>query len=259
MRFKSLIRAFLAICITAILAIAVCGCEDLGVYEDTQEYYDSFGEVVLISGSTGEKSEYSVAESFYNEQSRENFLSGDENADKRVAHSDYAYMAIPVKNSIDMDSFALYAQSLNNAIVYINVYIIDDNEWKSIIDQMKKTEDSEATEETTDDSENEYPVTDSLDKVGTVSVNLQNEKWGSFVLDYFEVDSLLQKSIQINCENGVKYILLEIKNNCIFGEGDQPYVDPNTSLELEKVEISFTNLLVRALDVKSGDETKGGN
>lgn len=40
MTSKRIIASVLALCITAILVIAVCGCEDLGTYEDTTEYYD---------------------------------------------------------------------------------------------------------------------------------------------------------------------------------------------------------------------------
>ena len=80
-----MIKAFIVLCITAILAVAVCGCEDLGAYESTQEYYASFGEVVLISGAKGEKTYCSVEESLYNQESRKNFMAGEDNAEHRVA------------------------------------------------------------------------------------------------------------------------------------------------------------------------------
>ena len=49
----------LALCITAILVIALCGCEDLGEFADVEEYYSSFGDIVVINGITNEKEEYS--------------------------------------------------------------------------------------------------------------------------------------------------------------------------------------------------------
>ena len=86
---KSIIKASFVLCITAILAIALCGCEDLGAYEDTEEYYASFGDIVLIDGTSRERSNYSVEDYFYNEESREAFLAGEDGAYKGVEHSDY--------------------------------------------------------------------------------------------------------------------------------------------------------------------------
>ena len=40
MTFKKIVSTCLALCITATLAVAVCGCDDLGAYEDTTEYYN---------------------------------------------------------------------------------------------------------------------------------------------------------------------------------------------------------------------------
>ena len=50
----------LALCITATLAVALCGCDDFLVYTDTKEYYDSFGDITFINGISKEKKEYSV-------------------------------------------------------------------------------------------------------------------------------------------------------------------------------------------------------
>ena len=57
MLFKNIINACFAICIMAILGIALCGCEDLGAYEDTNEYYGSFDDIVMIDGQTKELEE----------------------------------------------------------------------------------------------------------------------------------------------------------------------------------------------------------
>ena len=97
--FKSKAAACLAICITAILGIAVCGCDDLGAYENTEAYYASFGDVVLIGGEAEEGKSYSVEKYFYNKESREDFL---ENSEDKIAHSDYVYVAIPVVDDIEV-------------------------------------------------------------------------------------------------------------------------------------------------------------
>ena len=88
--------------IAAVLLIAVSGCEDLGAYEDTTEYYNSFGDIVLINATSKSKNEYSVEDYFYNEDAREDFLEGDDGAYNGVEYGDYVYMAIPLESDIDL-------------------------------------------------------------------------------------------------------------------------------------------------------------
>ena len=64
MTSNKVIKSLFVLCITAILWVALCGCEDLGTYEDTEEYYSSFGDVVLIGGTTRDEDEYSVSKYF---------------------------------------------------------------------------------------------------------------------------------------------------------------------------------------------------
>jgi hypothetical protein len=218
------------------------GCEDLGDFENTNEYYSSFGNIVLISKTTKEEKEYSVDKYFYNEDSREDFLKGED----RVLYSDYTYMAIPFNNDIDMDTLALYLQSQNDVTVYINAYVINQSEWDAIRDN------DDDSEESTGDSENNGKV---YTKIGEASVHLKNEKWNSFTLDVFKTNVGSQNSIKI--KSG-QYVLLQFKNNCL-DKNKQAYVDPVTGRELPKAEITMTNLLIRALDVKEGNEKQGGN
>ena len=67
MAFKKAVSALLVICIVATVGVATCGCDDLGEYSSTEEYYDSFDDIILISGTTKEKNEYSVEDYFYND------------------------------------------------------------------------------------------------------------------------------------------------------------------------------------------------
>ena len=302
MTFKKVIKSSIALCITVILVITVCGCEDLGAYDDTEEYYNSFGDIVLINGTTREINKYSVEKYFYNKESREEFLAGEDGAYKGVEHSDYVYMAIPFESTIVMDTLALFLQSQSDVSVYINVYITDTipSNWKSIADnetqqeeieitevtketetnevteiteiteetvnatETEATEENEATEETSEEETEDTPVIgkiyddpDPETRIGEIVVHLQKGKWSSFVLDVFNVNSTAQKSIQIN--DG-QYILLQIRNNSgvrVFDEENQIYVDPQTKLELPKAEITMTNLLIRALDIKNGNEMQG--
>ena len=246
MTFNKIVSTLLVFCLMATLAVAMSGCEDLGAFENTNEYYSSFGNIVLISGTTKEEKEYSVNKYFYNADTREDFLKGED----MVAYSDYMYMAIPFNSNIDMDTLALYLQSKNDVTVYINAYVINKSEWDAIRDN------DDDSEESTGDSENDEKVYDDPDtKIGEVAVHLKNGKWNSFALDIFMTKVGAQNSIQI--KSG-QYVLLQFKNNCV-DENKRANVDPDIGLELPKAEITMTNLLIRALDVKEDNETQGGN
>ena len=266
MTFKCIVKASVALCMAAILVIAACGCEDLGAYENTEEYYSSFGDVVLIDGTAKNKKEYSVEKYFYNKESREDFLRGEDGAYKGVEHSDYVYLAIPFESNIDMDTLALFIQSQNDVTVYISAFVSDKipTNFKAIADNQMNGDSSGNSlgEQTGDGTQNTEPVYDDPDpeaRIGEVTVHLKNGKWNSFVLDTFNINGQTQKSIQI--KDG-QYILLQIRNNSgvrVFNEKKQTYVDQLTGLELPKAEITMTNLLIRALNVKNGDGAQGGN
>ena len=266
MRFKSISKAFVALCMAAIILIAACGCEDLGAYENTEEYYSSFGDIVLIDGTTKNKTEYSVETYFYNKESREDFLRGEDGAYKGVEYAEYVYMAIPFESSIDMDTLALFIQSKADVTVYISVFISDKipTNWKAVADNQMNQDGSEivlaeGAENESQNTEKVYDDPDPQTSIGEVAVHLKNGKWNSFVLDVFKMDGKTQKSIQIN--DG-QYILLQIRNNSgvrVFNEEKKANVDQLTGIELPSAEITMTNLLIRALDVKNGDEAQGEN
>ena len=275
MTSKRIIASVLALCITAILVIAVCGCEDLGTYEDTTEYYASFGDVVFLGGAAGEGKSYSVEKYFYNEESRENFLTGKDGVYGGVQHSDYVYVAIPFNTDINMDSLAMYLQAKSDVTLYVNVYITDTlpENWETLEDNLKEniTEDStdssvetsaETSEEPSDDSADEdaqeYDDPDPATRVGEIAMYLKGGEWNSFTLDSFMIDGKNEKTIYV--KEG-QYILLQIRNNSgvrVFDEENQLYVDPTTGLALDKAEITMTNLLIRALEIDTKAEAKEG-
>ena len=276
-RNKTAIR-IIAFCMTAILAVAFCGCDDLGEYSSTDEYYASFGDVVLISGTLGETDKYSVEDYFYNKQSREEFLEGEDGAYDGVEHSDYVYMAIPFNSTIEMDTVALFMQSHSDVTVYINVYVTDIIPSKWMPPMTGGVEQADATEGNTegntggnaggntggntggdtDDSEEQYDDPAAETRVGEITVNLKKDVWNSFVLDSFNVGGVAQNSIRINED---QYLLIQIRNNSgvrIYDSEKNTFVDPQTGLELQKAEITMTNLLIRALEVKNDNEAQGG-
>ena len=240
--FKRKIVACVAICITAILGIAVCGCDDLGAYEDTAEYYDSFGEIVFLGGAAGNGKSYPVEDYFYNDQSREDFLVGEDGKYTGVVHSDYVYVAIPFDKEIQMDSLAMYVQSRNDVTVYMNVYLIDE---KKIPSNWKKSDEGEASGE---EQKYDDPAPDS--KIGDITVHLKGGEWGSFLLDYFKDGENNKKSITV--ASG-QCILLQIRNNSGVRE-----LNTENGLRLDRAEITMTNLLVRALEIENNTKAEEG-
>jgi hypothetical protein len=240
--FKRKIVACVAICITAILGIAVCGCDDLGAYEDVEEYYDAFDNVVFLGGAAGNGKSYPVKDYFYNDQSREDFLVDENGEYTGVVHSDYVYIAIPFNKGIQMDSLAMYIQATDNVTVYMNVYLIDK---KKIPSNWKKLSDSNASNE-----EQKYDDPDPKTRIGEITVDLKAGKWNSFVLDYFKDGENNEKSITV--ASG-QYILLQIRNNSGVRE-----LNTENGLRLDRAEITMTNLLVRALEIENNTKAEEG-
>jgi hypothetical protein len=265
MTFKKILSTGIALLLMATLAVAMGGCDDLGVYEDTDAYYSSFGDIVLIDSSTREQDSYSVEKYFYNEESREAFLEGEDGVYGGVEHAPYVYMAIPFESDIDMDTLAMYLQSETDATVYISVFAVDriPTQWKSIEDNYPDSDEGgessdEESGDGTEKTEKVYDDPDPQTKIGEITVHLKGGNWGSFVLDEFKVRDLVQKSIEIN--KG-QYILLQIRNNSgvrVFDEEKQAYVDREIGLDLPKLEITMTNLLIRALSINTVSEEQGG-
>jgi hypothetical protein len=167
-------------------------------------------------------------------------------------------MAIPLESTVDMDTLALFIQSEDEVPFYINVFVIDEDTWDIFVnnavngEQNAESTDPEAGEPATDNTENVYDRLEGM-KVGEVTVHLKSEKWSSFLLDTFRVSGEEQRSIKIEED---QYILLQFKNN--ITSGGQGIVGTQTELALQRVKITMTNLLVRALDVQNATEEQGG-
>lgn len=265
MTFKRKVIACVAFCIMAIFMIAICGCDDLGAYESTEEYYASFGEITLLGGDAGSGKKYSVKDYFYNKESREDFLTGNDGKYNGITHSDYVYMAIPLNDNLNMDSLAMYLQSKNDITLYINVYVTNKipTNWKKIEEADASNLSAEAFEYKLNSTtpyagEGEgYDDPDYRTRIGEATIYLKGGKWNSFTLDSFKINDTYEKSIQLEKN---QYILLQIRNNSGVRDLDKEtglLVDPQTGLVLEKAEITMTNLLIRAIDkaeAKEGEE-----
>ena len=74
----------------------------------------------------------------------------------------------------------------------------------------------------------------------------------------FIIDGQPKGSIKI--EDG-QYLLLQFRNNSgvrIFDNEAGVFVDPQTGKELQRAEITMTNMLVRSLNIDSENEAQGG-
>ena len=292
MKFNRHIAAFVAICITAILVIAVCGCDDLGAYSDTEEYYNSFYDVVFIGGAAGTGKGYPIEDVLYNKESRENFLTDENGGYHGVEHSNYVYVAIPFARDIDMDSLAMYVQAKNDVELHINVYIAEDipENWQGIetldvsaeetvavteetsneileekttetstdlsVETSAETSEESATESTavTEGEEETYDDPDPEASIGQIVLHLKGGKWDSFTLNSFKINGNIEKSIYVE---GGQYILLQITNNCAaFDVQNGIYKDSQGGLVLDKAEITITNLLLRALETENTADAK---
>ena len=261
MRKKS--YALAAVCIMAALWVALCGCDDLGDYTDVEEYYGTFGDIVLIEGRTKEENSYSVEEYFYNEASREDFLKGEDGAYNGIAHSYFVYMAIPFENSIEVDSFALYIQANSDLTLYINVYAVDKipSNWRPVTDGKPEDGTGDGADDGSDtegSDEEAYDDPAPETRLGEVIVHLKKDNWDSFAVESFIIDGQPKGSIKI--EDG-QYLLLQFRNNSgvrIFDNEAGVFVDPQTGKELQRAEITMTNMLVRSLNTDSENEAQGG-
>ena len=238
--YKKLIKSILTLTLAVVLTLALVGCDDLGEYESVDEYYSSYGDIVMISASSGDKENYSVEDYFYNEQSRKNFLKGDDGSYSGVPFDDYVYVAIPFKRDVNMDSLAIYVQAEADCTAYINVYLTDK------IPSSFRGPDNKGEFSATDDFDDPDPKT----RIAHSSVRLTSGVWNSFLIDSFiSADGTASGGIQV--KNGA-YALIQIRNNSgirIFDQEKQAYVDSETAEELSGVRLTMTNLLIRAIEL----------
>ena len=258
MTFKRKAMAVVVICILAVLGTALCSCDDLGAYDSPNDYYASFDDVVFLGGDAGDGKEYSVKDYFYNDKSREDFLTREDGIYEGVKRSDYVYVAIPLNKDLNMDSLAMYLQAENDVTIYLSVYITDKipKNWKKLGETGENGDESsnasadtfEYTSDESGDKEPEYDDPNLETAVGEVTVHLKGGKWNSFILNSFKKNGLFEKSVQL--KKG-QYILLQIRNNSgvrVLDEKTGLLVDPQTGLVLESADITMTNLLVRAVE-----------
>lgn len=280
MTSKKRLRAFLAACIAAIMVIALCGCEDLGIYEDVNDYYAAFGDIILIEGNEKKQTSHSVKDKFYNDESREDFLEGNDGAYTGVDSDNYIYMAIPVERDLNMDTFALYMNAYSDVSVYMSLFItnkVPENP-KCMSDILFDENGNPILDVNGNLVNNSEPVLDEdgnpkLDENGNpimqdvvyddpyqstciadTVIRLSNGEWNSFMVDAFMVNGKSRSSIEI--EKG-QYILIQFRNNNgirAYNHELQALVDEKTGRKLDSADFTMTNLLVRAIEEEPENE-----
>jgi hypothetical protein len=119
MRIKIFLKRLVSISVSAILAVTLVGCFDLGDYSDEAAYYEAFGDVKLVYQNPTvvekdvENEDYSIKDYFYNKNTGEDFAYGDPKDDdpdegKDIPQLPYLYMAIPAERNLKIESLALY-------------------------------------------------------------------------------------------------------------------------------------------------------
>lgn len=224
---------FLSLWVLAVLFFS--GCYDLGMFADTEEYYNSFGNVGLIDQTAGGNvKDYSFADYFYNEKSVNDF------AGDIVAQSEYIYMILPVKNNFDLAEFSVYLKPETSGTVYFSLYIsafipVNIRRYDDPKSKIKTDDDNNPV---LDDSGN--PIMEDIaygdlpidDCIYRGSVNLLAGEWDSFT-------AKLTANTEVNRRRVTsgEYIVVKFENNGGFGK-DSGY---------EKTSFSLTNLLIRAV------------
>lgn len=206
--FKNHIKLIVAF----VLLGCLCGCFNLGDFEDEQNYYDTFDEVTLISLDKSIRS-YSVEEYFYTEE-------GVNDYECDVPKGQYIYAAIKVGKEIALDDLSLSFYSDYNDSLYVSVFLVD-----SIPSSIRGYDDDKDE----DDEGNEIVYDDPITPIETGVIPLESGKWRSTML----VDC--SKNNYLDVTEG-QYILIRFENNSWSGKQNG----------YSKLEFTLTNLLISA-------------
>lgn len=255
MTSKKRLCSLLSLCLSLLAVISLCGCEDLGAFEDVERYYASFGDIRLTGGTReGEAyptATYSVEAYFYNTDSREDFLEG-EDGYAGVPEGDYVYMAIPLEAQLCVDSLALYLKSPRSTTLCLSVFLVDElpEKIRGIGDPATELVEKDGVTEEQPIAYDDPPLSESL---SNHTLSLQAGEWEAFLIDSFLEGGSVKK--QFNASAG-QYILILFRNNSdAFSHIDATGArfDPVTGAELFRESFTMTNLLVRAIDPTEGE------
>lgn len=213
------------------------GCFDLGNFNDIEEYYNTFGDVRLISQTGADNAkDYSFKDYFYNEQSVNDF------SGRIVDQDEYIYLILPVTNSFNLSEFSIFLKPETSGVVYFSLYISD-----FIPGNIRKYSDPKSQEKKDDDGnviidadgnpvmeDIEYGDLPASDSIYNGSVSLYAGSWDSFTAKLTTKHSTDINKYHISSG---EYIIVRFENNSGLGK-DQEY---------NQISFSLTNILIRAL------------
>lgn len=263
MDIKNLFKKLFVLGVIISCVVTLSGCMDLGDFENEQDYYNSFGDVILVyeDTTTIDKNvctkQYSVRDYFYNKNTSDNFSYGDPLDDESDANKDipklqYIYLALPIKKDFEIDSFALFMNTNEDVYVDINLYLVDtlpnngtfsnikvkgDMDYNYMVDEDGEFVLDEYGNKTFDyDSPILYDDPSVENLVSSQSFYCAKDEWESFTIDNWETKEGREGSLLV-CAG--QYLLIKIDNN----SGDNPQVENLVSFKM-------TNMLVRAFNIK---------
>ena len=195
-----------------ILILCLCGCYNLGDFEDEQDYFDTFKEVKLISlEKTIEV--YSTEDYFYTEE-------GINDYECDIPAKKYIYAAIKVEKDILLDDLSLSFYSESTGNLFISVFVVD------VIPSNIRGFDDIKNE---DEDGNTIDYDDPVSAIGTCVVPLEAGEWRTtMIVDYY-------KNNYLSINEG-QYLLIRFENNSWIGN-QKGY---------SKMEFMLTNLLICA-------------
>lgn len=175
--------------------VMLVGCT-VGNFESTEDYIETFDEVVLIS-SDREKDSYDFGEYFYSEKNLKDF------SGELVNEEDYIYFYLPFTKEEKVTVFGMWLKSDIDVTLELEFFtsssLINPDNIRLYTDPYSEL-DGEGIERIIDYDDYKNPFF-------TQSVTLNAGKWGSFA-SYFDSSVLVSKD---------EYIVIRINNNSGLG------------------------------------------
>ena len=230
---------FIAPSLVIIAGLSSCN-PDLGKYDSEDGYNDFLDDIDDLSGlyespksddpSTIEfkSDKYDLEDSITNEHIME-YLSC-EDSSKQVPFKKFVYIVIPFKSDLKIESLSLYvkANSTTEVKLSFSAFYFKDSGSCPDMDKLRKMNDA--------DGFYSDPVKEN--SVASASLSVGNYYDGFLLSGFHQTVDIGESYVTDNCLNAKKnsYLYLRVENNSALNKAT-----------MEPVEISFINLLIRAL------------
>ena len=235
-RGKRIRKPLFALLLSLVGMLVLTACVDLGKFnadDDYQSFYDSIGDVEgLFDGGSHS---YDLRRSLFNAYTLEK--SDWEDDDDRVAYEEYAYLVIPFKTALTIESVALGMNSEVPMDVEVSAFYYESAELAPAKIKYKSSPDTEIITVVEDDVEVrkeveiKYDDPAKNDRIAGVICYATNE-WGSFLMEGFTQSGFTDGCLHTD-DGGLLY--LRIENNSGLNK------------QTGNCSFSFINLMIRAI------------